>query len=172
LDTVGNLLCLDLATRQWTSIKVSGAIPYYGNLRLVPPLDILVYLRAYNQGGTMNIKMRAIDPKNTAAGWSTPTVNGPLPVQEGGCDWCPVLNAFVYYAGDGSHDVHLLRPPASDSLNGQWMWSKVTLSGPASTAQYGGVVHYSRFRYVAPVKCFLWLATNISPVQAWRLPGT
>jgi hypothetical protein len=172
LDAFGNLLYLDLATRQWTTIKVSGAIPYYGNLRLVPPLDILVYLRVYNQGGTMITYMRAIDPKTTATGWWTPAMSGPLPPQEGGCDWCPVVNAFVYYAGDGGHDAYVLRPPASDPLKGQWMWSKVTLSGSASKAQYGGVVHYSRFRYVAPVKCFLWLATNTSPVQAWRLPGT
>ena len=82
-----------------------------------------------------------------------------------GCDRAQTCGSWVYYSGAGNTVFTIKRPV--DPWNGTWTIEIETLRGAASASD--GNTHYSRFRYVEPIDCFLWAFKTSSQVQALRV---
>lgn len=89
----------------------------------------------------------------------------------GGWEWVQSNSALVYYEGNGSSDVYVIRRPP-DPWSGSWNVERKTLTGTPMAKNSAVVPHYTRFRHVKAITdadVFLWTSSNTNPVQAFNV---
>jgi hypothetical protein len=189
-DSHGGLAKLDLATKLWTRVIPDQSLSFagfFGSLLYIPGLDTVAWI---NKTATGSSSIKLINPDAPASVFSPPIGGIVMPPTSsdvagqgthGGGDWCPTLGArgaFVNHAGDGTNFCYTLTPPAGNIYTGTWTWSENQLT-PVTAADHppfqfvsNQSFHCTRFRWVDPIKCFLWWATSGSNINAWRVLGT
>jgi hypothetical protein len=173
-----------------TSYMIGGPVASRLSLAYSPTLDLVVARGGVSSPVFDGSRIKVLQASNPAAGWIDVNFTGlgPMDVARdgvsgnesgGACgtEWSSVMGKFVSYPGRGGNKVYILKPGANPLVD-PWSWTSETLTGeggavPTVTTATSGLNngHWSRFREVPALKCFVWADSAGRPVQLWRPTG-
>jgi hypothetical protein len=157
---------LDVATQRQTELGISGfapaADPDTATMRYEPKRDILVLTCTMNQKMVLAF-LRCDQPEK---GWTMPPLSQPIQAVADtahGFDLVPDLDKFVLLTQADNLALYDIEPPRV--LGATWSIVRRPLVGGVIAASR---VIGKRWSYVPSLRSFIWMASSISPVIAYR----
>jgi hypothetical protein len=141
-----------------------GTRTYYGTAAYDEEADL--YMSANVGNVASGATLQLVNPATGEMKYATIANDMTASLGTGGWEWVQAWAAWVYYPGSGLEVFKLQKP--SDPWNGVWTMSKRVMGGVQARAK-SAAPHYTRFRYMPALDCFIWASTTKSPVQAFNV---
>jgi hypothetical protein len=161
------LWLFDCATQTASSLSIGspGTRSYYGTGAYDSDADLYMCASANFAGDIQGARLQLVNPTSGAMKYATISGDSIVGLGVGGWEWVQSWGAWVYYPGSGSVVFKLQKP--SDPWRGVWTMSKREMVGEARAKS--AAPHFTRFRYVPVLDCFIWASTTRNPVQAFNV---